>query len=93
MTQAPAFRDLPALGRFELDVQGHTAFADYRREGGALIIDHVETPEALRGGGVAGQVMRGVVDHARREGLKVTPICSYAVVWFQRHPDERDLLA
>lgn len=85
-------RDNQALGRFELDVDGHVAFADYRRGGGALAIDHVETPMALRGGGVAARVMQGVAAQARREGLKVKPICSYAVAWFRRHPEEQDLL-
>ena len=86
-------RDNTALSRLELDVEGHTAFADYRRAGGRLLIDHVETPLALRGGGVAARVMQGVAEQARQEGLKVTPICSYAVAWFKRHPEASDLLA
>ncbi len=85
-------RDNTDRHRFELDVEGHVAFADYRRQDGRLVITHVETPVALRGGGVADRVMRGVVAQARREGLKVTPLCSYAAAWFQRHADERDLL-
>ena len=93
MAESTPFRDNAPRGRFELDVDGHTAFADYRRDGDRVSIDHVETPVALRGGGVAGALMRGVADQARRGGLKVTPICSYAVAWFRRHPDERDLLA
>jgi hypothetical protein len=88
-----AFTHNPALHRFELDVDGDTAFADYRRAGDTLIIDHVETPLPLRGGGVASQVMQGVADHARREGLKITPVCSYAVAWLRRHPEAADLVA
>jgi predicted GNAT family acetyltransferase len=91
MSQSP-FRDNREASRFELDVDGHTAFADYRRQGGRLLIDHVETPVALRGGGVAAKVMEGVAAAARAEGAKVTPICSYAVAWFQRFPEQRDLL-
>lgn len=93
MTESHPFRDNVQLGRFELDVDGHTAFADYRRDGDRLVIDHVETPPALRGGGVAGALMQGVADHARQCGLSVVPICSYAVAWFRRHPDYRELLA
>jgi len=26
-------------------------------------------------------------------GLTVTPLCSYVVDYFERHPDEQDLLA
>lgn len=85
-------RDNVAAHRFELDVEGHIAFADYRRQGERLVIDHVETPVALRGAGVASQVMQGVADTARGQGLKVLPLCSYAVAWFQRHPEQADLL-
>ena len=83
--------------RFELDERGQIAFADYRRSqtdaGLVVIISHVETPVALRGGGVAGRLMAGVVQHARSEGFKIAPSCSYAAAWFKRHPAEADLLA
>jgi predicted GNAT family acetyltransferase len=36
--------------------------------------------------------MEGIVARARAEGLKVVPICSYAVSWFRRHPDVGDVL-
>ena len=77
--------DNRALSRFEMVEQGHTSFADYRREGGTLIIDHVEAPEALRGTGAAGRLMQALVDEAAREGLSITPICSYAADWLRRH--------
>jgi predicted GNAT family acetyltransferase len=85
--------DNSALSRFELLVEGQLAFADYRREPGRLVIPHVETPPALRGHGVAARLMDGVVAHARAEGLKITPLCSYAAAWFQRHREHQDLLA
>jgi predicted GNAT family acetyltransferase len=84
--------DNQALSRFELDVDGQTAFADYRRGDGRLVIPHVETPVALRGGGVASHLMQGIVDHARAEGLKIVPVCPYAVAWMRRHREYADLL-
>jgi predicted GNAT family acetyltransferase len=45
----PAVRDNAALSRFELDVEGGLAFANYRRVPGTVIITHTETPRALRG--------------------------------------------
>ncbi len=79
--------------RFELVEQGQVAFADYRREAGRLVIPHVEAPVALRGGGTAGRLMEGVVAHARAEGVKIVPICSYAAAWLRRHPEYADLSA
>ncbi len=36
--------DNAARSRFELNEDGHIAFADYRRQGGRLIIPYVESP-------------------------------------------------
>ena len=44
-----AVRDNKALGRFELDVEGAVAFANYRITPQAVVITHTETPRALRG--------------------------------------------
>jgi predicted GNAT family acetyltransferase len=85
--------DNPARSRFELTEEGKLAFADYRVNGDVLILPHVEADPALRGRGAAGRLMAGVMDHARERGLKVTPICSYAVAYIQRHPQYHDLLA
>jgi len=83
----------PREQRYELVEAGMTAFADYERRGGQLVVTHVETPAALRGVGVASRLMAGVVAHARAEGLRIVPVCSYAAAWMRRHPAETDLLA
>jgi predicted GNAT family acetyltransferase len=85
--------DNAALGRFELVEQGHVAFADYRRAPGRLIIPHVEAAPALRGSGAAGRLMEGVVAHARAEGARITPLCSYAAAWLKRRPEHADLVS
>jgi predicted GNAT family acetyltransferase len=78
--------------RFELIEAGQTAFATYNRDKVELVISHVETPPALRGRGTAGRLMEGIVALARAEGLKVIPLCSYAAMWFRRHPGQKDVL-
>jgi predicted GNAT family acetyltransferase len=74
------------LGRYELVEQGQVVFANYRREGARLYIDHVEAPIALRGGGAAGRLMEALVAQARADRLTLVPICSYAVHWLRTHP-------
>jgi predicted GNAT family acetyltransferase len=83
--------DNRAQHRFELAVGGEVAFANYRLEPGRWTITYVETPIALRGGGVAGRLMQGVLEQARRQGVKVTPLCAYAVAYMKRHPEYADL--
>ncbi|HVN01695.1 MAG TPA: GNAT family N-acetyltransferase [Caulobacteraceae bacterium] len=77
--------DNPELRRFEMIEQGQTVFADYRRQGSRLIIDHVEAPVTLRGTGAAGRFMEGLVAAAKAEGATLVPLCSYASLWLQRH--------
>lgn len=84
--------DNPAKSRFELDVNGLTVFATYRRDGSTLYIPYVEAPPSLRGTGAAGRLMEGVMAAARAEGLTVVPICGYAANWIRRHREHHDLL-
>ena len=86
-------RNNPEQSRYELEVSGEIAVADYRRQGDTLLITHTHTPMALRGQGIAGRLVAGMLDDVRAHGLKVTPLCSYVVDYFERHPDQQDLLA
>lgn len=85
-------KDNPERSRFELEEDGHVAFADYRRDGSTLVIPHVEAPPELRGSGAAGRLMRGVMETARAQGLRVVPICGYAATWIKRHKEFHDLV-
>ena len=64
--------------RYELEVEGQLAIADYQLTGNRLSIMRVFVPETLRGRGVAADVMDGVVADAKKRGLEIVPVCSYA---------------
>jgi hypothetical protein len=85
--------DNAASHRYELTEHGVTAFADYRLGEGLIEIPHVETPAAARGGGMAGRLMEGLVEHVRADHLKLVPACPYAAAWLKRHPEHADVLA
>ncbi len=59
---------------------------------GLAVINHTFVDDSLRGQGVAGQLLRAVADTLRKEGRKAKPTCSYAIHWFEMHPEEQDLL-
>jgi predicted GNAT family acetyltransferase len=84
---AETFTDNREAGRFELDVEGHLAWADYRRRDGQLVIPHVEAEPALRGTGAADRLMRQVKAAADAEALTIVPICGYAAAWLRRNAD------
>ena len=86
--------DNVVASRFELDCGGgQVAFAPYRREGGVLTVPNSEVPRALRGKGFGEKLILGVLAHARGEGLKVRPLCSFVHAVMRRQPDYSDLLA
>lgn len=91
------FRDEAEANRFTQDFDGEAGvgqvWADYAEKGGARLILHVEADAALRGSGAAGKFMQAMAEHARENGLKLFPRCSYAVAWHKRHPDYDDVLA
>ncbi len=80
-------KDNQAARRFEMIESGQVVFADYRRDGRRLFIDHVEAPVALRGSGAAGRFMEALVTKATADGATLVPVCSYAAAWLSRHPD------
>lgn len=91
MTEAVTYN--AAANRYEMNVDGHTVFADVRRDGEILHINYVEAPPALRGTGAAGRFMQGLMDIVKSENLKVIPRCGYAAAWIDRHGDYKDLVA
>ena len=55
-------------------------------------VGHTFVDDTLRGQGVAGQLLRAAADQIRAEGKRARATCSYAEIWFERHPEEADLL-
>ena len=90
--QPSSVRDNAALQRFELDVGGALAFANYRRAAGAVIITHTETPRALRGRGVASQLVEGALRLIQARGDKVIAGCSFVVDYLDKHPEWQPLV-
>ena len=64
----------------------------FPEEDGVAVIDHTFVDDSLRGQGVAGQLVRAAVDQIRGEHKQARAVCSYAKAWFERHPEEADLL-
>jgi uncharacterized protein len=57
-----------------------------------IIIDHTEVSDALRGTGAGLKLVAAGVDFARKNGLKIIPLCPFAKSVFDRKPEYRDVL-
>lgn len=60
---------------------------------GVSDLNHTFVDPSLRGRGIADQLLLQTVELLRRENRKTRLTCSYAVTWFERHPEYRDVLA
>lgn len=79
--------------RFELEVEGQIAFANYRRDGDVLNIVHTEVPRDLNGKGYGSQLVAGTLELIRSRGQKMRPMCGFVRHFLREHPDYADLLA
>lgn len=62
-------------------------------EGNKLIVDHTFVSDELRGQGIAGKLVDKMVNHARAEGKKIVPECSYAKSKIEKTAAYHDVLA
>lgn len=86
-----AVRDNAARSRFELEIDGAIALAEYRVDDGVMTFFHTETPPALQGRGAASKLIHEALLTARERGLKVRATCSFVIAYLKRHPEFADL--
>lgn len=72
---------------FEMKINDLTAFLEYRLDGNNMDIIHTKVPEPLEGRGIAASLVKAAFDYASENKLKPRAICSYALVWLQRHQE------
>lgn len=85
-------RDNSTLHRFELEVDGVTAFSVYRRSPGIVTFIHTEVPDALAGKGVGSKLAKGALELVRPRGEKVIAECPFIAAYIQKHAEFQDLL-
>lgn len=78
--------------QFEIQVDGQLAIAQYVRTDQWITFTHTETPAELQGQGVASRLIRGALQYARAQGLRVVPRCPFVAEYIQRHPEFQDLV-
>lgn len=75
----------PERQRFEVSLEGHTAYLEYEVDGKEMDITHTIVPTLLEGRGIASALMKQALIYANEQQLKVIPICSFAAAYMRRH--------
>lgn len=83
----------PEASRFEAELEGRLAVCAYHLTNGVMHLTHTEVPPSLQGQGIAAALVREALAWARREGLRVRPLCSYVAAYMRRYPETQDLIA
>jgi predicted GNAT family acetyltransferase len=79
--------------RFELKIEGQTAYVYYALAPGIITLMHTDVPLVMSGQGVASRLLKGVLDEARGRGLKVKAECPFAQGYLGKHPEFADIIA
>ena len=85
--------------KLNLNEKGHGAFfiMDGEKQLGEMVVGisagnltvyHTEVATSVEGKGFAKKLLIAMVDYARKNGLKVIPLCPYVHAQFKRHPQE-----
>lgn len=82
----------PTARRFATRLDGWEAELLYSLRDDRMVIDHTGVPDAIGGRGVAAALVKAALDHARSQGWRVVPACSYSAAYVQRHPEYADLV-
>jgi predicted GNAT family acetyltransferase len=85
--------DNTELNRYELDVDGHLSFIDYRRHGSVVTMTHAEVPPVLNGRGIGSELAQGALDLVRKSKETVVPQCPFINSFIKRHAAYLNLLA
>jgi len=86
-------RDNAVKSRYELDVDGHIAFVDYRLRPDRIVLVHTEVPSELGGRGVGSRLAQGTLDAVRARGMKAEIRCDFLDAYIKKHPEYADVVA
>ena len=73
--------------RFELNVEGYTAFIDYKERNQVITLIHTESPEELAGRGAATALIEKTLTYLEENKYELVPLCPLVFAYIKRHPD------
>lgn len=71
--------------RFELTVDGFTAFIDFKEKDNVIKLIHTESPPELAGRGVATALIEKTLIYLEENNYKLIPLCPLVFAYIKRH--------
>lgn len=71
---------------------GVKAYLKYLVEADVMKLIETYTPQEFRGRGIAAKLVDYAINLAREKNWLIEPICSYAVYYFMKNKDKRNIL-
>ena len=78
--------------RFEMQIDGHTAFIDYIARDKSMSLIHTEVPKELEGKGHGRRLVENTLQYMKENDYSLVPMCSFVVTYLKRHPEWNSLL-
>lgn len=78
--------------RLELEIEGSTAFIEFRLSHQLLYLIHTEVPPTLNGKGAGAAIVQKALQYAKDNGYKIVPICPFVQSYLKRHQEWNDMV-
>ncbi len=81
-------------GSFYVELDGkRAAFMEFSKAGNdRIIISHTDVSDVLRGKNAGKQLVAAAVDYARKNNIKIVPLCPFARSVFNKVKEYEDVL-
>lgn len=67
-------------------------FPDHDYDEDVVVIDRTFVAPELRGQNVAASLVQAAYDNIKAQGRRAVVCCPYAVKWFEKHSEARDII-
>lgn len=73
--------------RFELTVDGYSAFIDYTASENIIKLIHTESPDELAGRGVATALIEKTLQYLKENNIELLPLCPLVFAYIKKHKE------
>ncbi|KAB2661380.1 N-acetyltransferase [Brucella tritici] len=73
-------------------IKGETEITFTKRGPRLISADHTGAPDSMKGTDSAAALVSFMIEDARKNGIKIIPLCPYVRAQYRRHPEWADVM-